>query len=99
MTGAAFAEASFGPASAGIFASGDFIMTFVDDRFGGFLNLDRPTGIASSRFAEADAEAIVLADNTTIRLTGLMQVWARQAIGSLNLPSAAFGLPGACFAA
>ena len=98
VTGAAFAEAGFGPTGAGIFASGDFIMTFVDDRFGGYLTLNRPAGVTAAR-PDAAAAEIVLADNTTIRLTGLMQGWARQAVGSLQFSSAMFGLPGACFAA
>ncbi len=93
ISGSAFAEMSL--QGERIFQSGALIMTFVDDRLGGYLNLSRPSGVASSWFDEADATEFVLADRTTIRLTGLIQGLARKVVGS----AAVFGSPDGCLAA
>ena len=95
VTGAAFTETSFEPAFGGVVETRDMIMTFVDDRLGGYLSLARPSGIASSWFDENDAAEIVLADKTTIRLTGLIQGLSRKAAGGIDR----FGVPGGYCAA
>lgn len=89
VTGAAFFEA---PAALRV-ETGDLVMTFVDDRLGGFLRLREAVPVAPA-VEDASAPVLRLSDDTVIRLTGMIQGLSRRAAGATQM----FGLGGASFA-
>ena len=91
VTGAVFAEAQ-AQAPALTFESGELVMTFVDDRLGGFLDLRDAEPVAEIKMPEA--ASLRLADNTVIRLTGMIGAATRRVREASQL----VGLPGASFA-
>jgi hypothetical protein len=96
ITGAAFAEAQAQAPAALTVASGELVMTFVDDRLGGFLDLRQTAGALAPTpgIKMPEATSMRLADNTVIRWTGMIGAASRRVREATQL----VGLPGASFA-
>ncbi len=72
----------------------DMIKMFIDHRHGGFLDLAAPPPAVRSRDTAPEA-AIVLRDNTVVRLTGLFGGLSRRlsgAAGAFAAPSFSYGI-------